>query len=121
MRNIPDHIRRDYPEIVAYEEKRAGDPKLRKRIDELGEKQRPIRNALENYDEECERGILHTPEYDAKMARYRKELAKLEKETVAAIDAYNANRPEYDADNHIGGCGCVVKNGERVYWCGDHY
>ena len=28
---------------------------------------------------------------------------------------------KYDPDNHVGSCGCVVENGRRTYWCGDHY
>jgi len=116
-----NYHRRLYPDLFDAYDKREGDKSLREKADKMFENIRPMREALEVFDEEEERGILHTGKYQEKMERYRKEIPILEKEAVAAMDKWRATTPPYDEDNHVGSCGCIVKNGERVYWCGDHY
>lgn len=98
-----------------------GDPALKAKHEAIGKEMAPIRRALETYDEERERGLIHNPGYHTKMAEYRQKLAQLEKDCVKACDAWRATCPEYDPDNYINSCGCVIVDGKSAYWCGDHY
>lgn len=118
---MSDYLRDKYPDLFDAYDKREGDKKLRDKADAMFKKIEPLRQALETYDDEEERGILHKREYQLKMEVYRKDIPLLEKEAVKVMDAWRATTPPYDEDNHVGSCGCIVKNGERVYWCGDHY
>lgn len=120
-RMIDEYIRQKYPKLAVDYDRREGDTKLSAAHEAIVKKMDPIRYALETYDEEEERGVLHNETQNQKMARYRAELKKLEKECVAACDAWLATIPPYDPDNYISSCGCVVIGDERVHWCGDHY
>lgn len=118
---IDDYHRKLYPDLFEAYDKREGDKVLRDKVDTLFKNIAPLRQALETYDEEEERGILHKREYQLKMESYRQDIPRLVKEAEKAMDDWRATALPYDPDNHVGSCGCIVKNGERVYWCGDHY
>jgi hypothetical protein len=72
---------------------------------------------IETFDKEVDRGILHTPDYILRISQMRIEQTNYSRR----LEEYFKTLPPYDPDNHIADCGCVVKNGERIYWCGDHY
>ena len=72
---------------------------------------------IDTFDEEVDRGILHTVLYKELIDKLRIE----EAEYIKRVQERAKNLPPYDSDNHISSCGCVVQNGRRTVWCGDHY
>ena len=78
---------------------------------------RKMADCIHRYDDEASHGVIHTEEYKKKIEEFRlkyNEWFKVESKRLK-------NLPKYDIDNHVGGCGCVVSNGIRIIWCGDHY
>lgn len=116
-----NYHRRLYPDLFEAYDKREGDKFLRDKADKMFENIQPMKNALEIYDKEEVRGILHKREYQLKMETYRQEISKLYQEAVKVMDEWRKTTPPYDENNHVSSCGCIVKDGRRVYWCGDHY
>jgi hypothetical protein len=115
------YLRKQYPTLFADYDKREGDVELKKRFQDMFKKIEPMRVVLETFDEEEKRGIIHRGSYSEMMEQYRKDIPLLQEEAVKVMDEWRNTTPPYDPDNHVGSCGCIVKNGERVYWCGDHY
>ena len=118
---IDENIKQKYPHLVDAYERRGGDEKLSAKHHAAVAKMQPIRNTLDIYYKELRRGLVHTAGWNVKMTHLGEELAQLEKECTAALDAWKTTVPPYDANNQIADCGCVIINGERVHWCGDHY
>lgn len=118
---MSDYLRDKYPDLYEAYDKREGDKKLRAKADEMFKEISPMRQALETFDEEEEREIVHNVAYIKRMEQYRRDIPRLEQKAMKAMDEWRKTTPPYDEDNYVGSCGCIVKNGQRVYWCGDHY
>lgn len=73
------------------------------------------------YDEEETRGLVHTDAYNTDMKFLKNQLPILMKARDDAWEQLTAISPPYDPDNHISGCGCVIQDGRRAVWCGDHF
>lgn len=78
-------------------------------------------DSYELYQAEVARGLVHTEKWKLEMATVALELSLMKDKAYEASEAWRKTLPPYDPDNHISCCGCVVQNGVRTLWCGDHY
>lgn len=118
---IEEQILKKYPQLAQAYLNREGNKTLSKEADAHYARLENIKQIVKTFTEEESRGIMHRPDYHDLMTSYKNQIPLLQANADAAMQKWMESKPKYDSDNQICQCGCVIVNGDRVHWCGEHY